>query len=93
MVKNQVKLQVLAFAICAGLSYSAVAQEATRDFKIVWSWNIYPSGHSRESVQRCFPHTVFPGSMEICSRDIQAETRKGLHSSSVLSTEQWAGLD
>jgi hypothetical protein len=30
--------------------------------------------HTRESVQRSFPHTLFPVSMEVSSRDIQAET-------------------
>ena len=35
VVKNSVKSQVFALAICADLTNSAVAQEATRDLKIV----------------------------------------------------------
>jgi hypothetical protein len=35
MVKNSVKSQAFTLAICGNLTNSAVAQEATRDFKIV----------------------------------------------------------
>jgi hypothetical protein len=46
MVKNWVKSQAFALAICGNLTNSAMSQEATRDFKIIKApgWNSVSSG-------------------------------------------------